>query len=98
MNAKDSDGVTPLMYASAMGYTNIVQALLDNRADVNVQSNGGDTALALAESQGQTEIAEILRLSGAVSREESFRASAALLHASLPSIGSMPEPLEVVKG
>ncbi len=98
VNAKDSDGVTPLMYASAMGYTNIVQALLDNRVDVNVQSNGGDTALALAESQGQTEIAEILRLSGAVSREESFRASAEPLHANLVPKAAMGQLQMGLKG
>ena len=34
-------GITSLMHAAWFGYTDIVKILLENGADVNIQSNNG---------------------------------------------------------
>jgi len=46
----DSEGRTPLMYASFNGYTTIIRKLLENGAGVNIQDPYGRTALMMASS------------------------------------------------
>ncbi len=59
----DEDGY-PIHYALNHG-PEMVQALIDSGADVNVPGRGNATPLAKAESRGFTEIAAILRKAGA---------------------------------
>ena len=61
MNAKNEQGSTALIYASARGHVNVVRALLNHGGvDVNVKNNNGDTALILASDWGRVEVARAL--------------------------------------
>ena len=53
------------MRASEKGHTELAQQLIQARADVNAKDNAGDTALRLAEKQGRTKKAALLREHGA---------------------------------
>ena len=61
VNLRDSLGFTALTYAALKGYTTIVQALLDAKADPSLQTKGGRTALMGAEHHDHAEIALLLR-------------------------------------
>ncbi len=65
-NVNERGGVndwTPLMHAVHKNQTGSVRALIDAGADLNASAGarGRDTALRLAELQGETDIAAILR-------------------------------------
>ena len=63
VNARDHEGVTPLMHAATLGDARMVQLLLDAGADVNLSSGAGATALMRA--AGDQEKARLLLASGA---------------------------------
>ena len=56
-----SNGRTALMHAACGGYKEIVQALIDNGADINAQDDKKNTAMTLAQKKGRTEIMETLK-------------------------------------
>jgi ankyrin repeat protein len=60
VEARDSHGWTPLMWASFWGHAGIVKALLVAGADVNAANNYGFTALIYACCFGRLESARIL--------------------------------------
>lgn len=60
INARESNGITPLMRASAEGHLDIVQCLIQHGAEVNLQNSGDHTALAMACYQGQTDVVRYL--------------------------------------
>ena len=61
INLQSSFGITALMGAAINGYTMIVQALLDAKADASLlQGKTGKTALAWAEQLKHTEIEHLL--------------------------------------
>ena len=60
VNRKDKDGHTPLMWASAIGNTEIIQILVKANANVNEKNKNGGTSLMNAAYHGHTEIVEIL--------------------------------------
>src|SRR5579862_2901095 len=64
-NAKDSRGLTALIWGAAGGYTDIVKALLDKGADVNATSKIGWTALMSAAFNGHTDTLLVLLTKGA---------------------------------
>jgi len=64
VDCKDSDGNTPLIFASLTGPVELVQLLLDNGADVNLAQKFGYTALTQA-GYGPPEIVELLLKAGA---------------------------------
>jgi ankyrin repeat protein len=47
VNAKSSDGWTPLYEAAMGGHRDVAELLLTNRADVNAKNNRGETPLHL---------------------------------------------------
>ncbi|XP_019857636.1 PREDICTED: ankyrin-1-like [Amphimedon queenslandica] len=59
VNAQNNNGVTPLMIASAKGYTVVLLLLLD-KADLSISDSKGRTALMHASSNGQSEAVEHL--------------------------------------
>ena len=64
VNAKDEDGVTPLLVATANGRKEIVELLIREGADVNAKVNGV-TPLHQAAIRGHKEIAKLLIAKGA---------------------------------
>jgi ankyrin repeat protein len=61
VNVRTVSGKTPLMAAAYKGYSDIVQMLLDNGADVVSKDGRGDTAEKIAERGGYTRIMELLK-------------------------------------
>jgi ankyrin repeat protein len=66
VNAADSNGRTPLMYAARYSGLTAVQLLLEAGANVNARDKDGMTALDLAKSWGNQEIIRLLQRAGAV--------------------------------
>lgn len=61
INAQDNCGFTALMVAATLNLHEAVALLLKHGADALLQDNGGWTAFTLAQFQGNTEIAELLK-------------------------------------
>ena len=57
--------MAPLILASWMGHTKVVEVLLRQGADVNAKSNTDSTALTFAKEKGHKKIIAILRENGA---------------------------------
>ena len=51
VNARDTNGITPLMLASAEGYREIVMLLLGKGADASITNNQGETAMSLTSEE-----------------------------------------------
>jgi len=62
VDVKDWNDHTPLHCAAVKGYKACVQALVAARADITLRAHDGRTALQSAESRGQTETANLLRV------------------------------------
>lgn len=65
VNAKDEDGVMPLMLASVNNTFEVVEVLLQAGADVNASDNNGMTPLMLASWKNTADVVKILIKSGA---------------------------------
>jgi len=67
VNAIDYDGNTVLMYAGYHEHDDVdmIQALLDKGADVNIKSKNGATALSWASKKGNTATVALLKKAGA---------------------------------
>lgn len=65
INAKDSNGWTPLMHAAWNGKTVIVLNLLVSGADVQAVNNAGETAFVKAGQRGFTDIIHLFENAGA---------------------------------
>jgi len=83
VNARDSDGLTPLMLAAQKGYTELVGTLLSKDANVNAKDKDGGTALLRAAVSGQTEIVKILLANGADVNAEYYNKTTPLWLASI---------------
>lgn len=64
-NLTTKEGYTPLIFASAKGYGDMVQLLLEHGADINAKDKAGKTALVYAKDKGFVRVIEILRAAGA---------------------------------
>ena len=65
LNAKNRDGATALMSASANGYMEVVKFLLEQGIDINARDNGGMSALRFAVANENDDVARLLKTSGA---------------------------------
>ena len=61
-----TSGFTALMFASANGHSEIVQLLLNAKANCDLQNENGETALHLAAARGYPDIVQLLLEYGAV--------------------------------
>jgi len=64
VNAADSNGRTPLMYAARYNEPTAVRLLLEHGANVKMQDKDGMTALDLAKQLGNQEIIKLLQSAG----------------------------------
>lgn len=64
VNARDRDGLTPLMRAAAHGNSELTRLLLDKGAGVNLVNNFGVTALMQAAWAGHVQVVEMLIAAG----------------------------------
>ena len=60
VDKKTLDGKTALMWASLKGHKDVVQALLEAKADKDMQDEGGETALMIASRNGHKDIVQAL--------------------------------------
>ncbi len=60
INAKDTNGMTPLILASSKGYHSIVKLLLDWHARMHSKDNRGFTALDYARHNADKEMIKLL--------------------------------------
>jgi uncharacterized protein len=60
-----SEGVTALIVAAQNGNPEVVQALIDAKADVNAKARNGDTPLSKASEKGHQQVVELLKKAGA---------------------------------
>jgi len=65
VNARNKEGLTPLMISIKYGHAQIVIILIDMGADIEATNDSNDTVLTQACAYGQSEIAEILIDKGA---------------------------------
>lgn len=65
VNARDSQGNTPLMLAAANGHTETVKLLLTNGAEMNTKNRTGQTALTVALLSGHQQTVAALSKAGA---------------------------------
>ena len=65
INAKNIEGITPLMAAAEHGYTEIVEFLLEHGADARQKNFDGETAFDIAVAAGHEGIATLLLQHGA---------------------------------
>lgn len=61
LNDDDRVGETILFWASAGGYKEMVELMLDSGVDIYAKDNKGNTALAIAFKFGNMEIVELLK-------------------------------------
>lgn len=64
VNAADSNGRTPLMYAARYNEPTAVRLLLEHGAEVKLQDKSGMTALDLAKQLGNQEVFKLLQSAG----------------------------------
>ncbi len=65
VNARNGNGMTPLMLASLYGRTKVAELLLKNKADVSVSNKDGNSALHMAAFLAHPEIVRFLLANGA---------------------------------
>ena len=66
VNTCRADGRTPLIVNSAAGNKEVVQELIQQKANVDVQDYDGLSALMVASQNGNTEIVHCLTTAGAI--------------------------------
>ena len=61
-----ADGMTPLLYASKWNNLELVKLLLEHGANINARANDGNTALTMAQTNGNSQMYDYLKEHGAV--------------------------------
>lgn len=79
---------TPLLTQAALGRASMVEFLLAHGANVDAETNRGDTALAVAERVGHADVCEAIRRHQAAKRRPVLAAIAANSRASSVSISA----------
>ena len=109
INASDSYGATPLIYAVAHGQIEIVKLLIDKGAKVNAEDSLGEKPLFEAVSSNSTEIAKLLIDKGANVNSRATNTSETVLDIAefnknsdmvklLKEAGAKPKPIKPIEG
>ena len=61
IDSKDKDGITALLFAASMGWTDVAQKLLWYGADKDITDERGRNAADVCESKGNKEMAQLIR-------------------------------------
>ena len=62
-NTPDNDGWTPIHYAAVQGHLEMIRLLMTSTdANLNAQTNFGDSPTDIARQYGQLEIVEVLNM------------------------------------
>ncbi|XP_031400492.1 26S proteasome non-ATPase regulatory subunit 10 [Punica granatum] len=72
INKKDEEGWAPLHSAASIGNPQILETLLNNGADINVQNDGGRTALHYAASKGWRKIAVLISHGAKINMKDKY--------------------------
>ena len=72
VNARDAEGMTPLMYAAKSGNIESVRILIESGADVTAQDSERRTPLSLAAKRENAEIVRLLTEAGADVNSQGF--------------------------
>lgn len=67
VNKKDNNGWTPLHEGARSGHLEVVQLLIENGAEINEQTENGETPLYWAEKKHKRTVMQFLRSLGAIS-------------------------------
>lgn len=81
LNTPSDEGITPLIAACSEGHTEIVQMLVDAKADINTKDADGTTALMAASARGHFDVVTILVKAGAKVNEQNSDGHTALMFA-----------------
>jgi hypothetical protein len=100
VNTPDRRGLTPLIWATASGNTELVRLLLESGATVDRRANDGTTALMLASSNGFTEVVRALLLRGAdvAAARNGVKASQFALSRGHSDVATLLEQAEILGG
>ena len=66
MDARKANGSTPLIAHCAAGNKEVIEKLIEQRANVDIQDNDGWSALMVASQRGHIEIVRSLIYAGAI--------------------------------
>jgi hypothetical protein len=86
VNARDSDGYTPLHCAASRGHREVVEVLLRKGASINATNRSGSTLLLLARGFGHTSVAVLLRQHGGIVIERPVQPSWPVYAAAPPKV------------
>jgi ankyrin repeat protein len=64
VNHRSEGGVSPLMEASVNGNIELVNFLLENRADPNAKTKDGKSSISFAREKNHAEVVEVLKKRG----------------------------------
>lgn len=98
LNAKDGNGMTPLMLASLYGHVEVAELLLSKEADVTATSNDGNTVLHMAAFLAYPEIVRRLLARGASPNAKNRRGETPLGNLSAPWSEELEDVYRVVGG
>ena len=90
INARNSEGLTPLQDAAARGRVSVLQFLLANHALLEVRSSSGETALTIAAAQGHKPVVELLLEKGRTFTPAARTSAPRFMPP--PATGSKPSP------
>lgn len=81
LNEASDEGITPLIAAASEGHAEIIQMLIDAKADVNVKDKDGTNSLMAASARGHKDIVGVLLKGGATVNEQNSDGHTALMFA-----------------